>query len=92
MSLQNSSYDWKYYTESSEKASLSLNGNRSFWPRGKMLGGSSAINALLYVRGNQRDFDRYWQFAENSTWNWNSVLPSVLQHFLKIRKNSFIDC
>lgn len=75
MSLQNSSYDWKYYTDSSDKASLSLNGNRSYWPRGKMLGGSSALNALLYVRGNQRDFDRYWQFAENSDWSWKSVLP-----------------
>lgn len=64
-------------------ASLSLNENRSFWPRGKLLGGSSAMNALLYVRGNQRDFDVYWQSAGDSNWSWKSVLP----YFKKSEKN-----
>lgn len=49
-----------------------------------MLGGSSAMNALLYVRGNRRDFDEYWQFTEYSDWSWKSVL----QFFLNIEKTN----
>src|SRR3979490_3519159 len=47
-------YDWRYYTE----AEPHLNGRRLHTPRGKVLGGSSSINGLVYVRGNPLDFER----------------------------------
>lgn len=81
--MQNTTYDWKYLAEPSKTAGLSLNDRRSFQPRGKQLGGSSAMNAMLYVRGNERDFDEYWQAASNSNWKWSSVL----NYFKKSEKN-----
>lgn len=51
-----------------------LNGRRGFHPRGKALGGSSAINAMLYVRGDQRDYDE-WASLGCEGWDWASVLP-----------------
>ena len=51
-----------------------LNGRRGFQPRGKTLGGSSAINAMLYVRGHQRDYDE-WADLGCDGWDWDSVLP-----------------
>lgn len=51
-----------------------LNGRRGFQPRGKALGGSSAINAMLYVRGHQRDYDE-WADLGCDGWDWQSVLP-----------------
>ena len=51
-----------------------LNGRRGFQPRGKALGGSSAINAMLYVRGHQKDYDE-WADLGCEGWDWASVLP-----------------
>ena len=68
----NSSVDWAYQTEKSEIASKSLK-NGVFWPRGKMLGGSGSINAMLYIRGNSRDYDE-WEKMGNPGWGWDSVL------------------
>lgn len=51
-----------------------LNGRRGFQPRGKALGGSSAINAMLYVRGHRRDYDE-WADLGCEGWDWDSVLP-----------------
>lgn len=51
-----------------------LNGRRGFQPRGRVLGGSSAINAMLYVRGNAWDYD-HWESLGNSGWGWTDVLP-----------------
>lgn len=73
VTLQKSKIDWAYYAEPSSTGSLgTVNG--SFWPRGKTLGGSSAINAMAYVRGNKQDYDR-WHAAGNPTWSWDEVLP-----------------
>jgi choline dehydrogenase len=50
-------------------------GNRAIlWPRGKVLGGSSAINGLLYIRGQARDYDE-WRDLGNAGWGWDEVLP-----------------
>lgn len=67
--LWGSDVDWKYQTEPEAQ----LAGRRLAWPRGKVLGGSSAINALLYVRGNKRDYDG-WAALGNEGWSYNDVL------------------
>ena len=59
-----------------------LNNRRLFWPRGKTLGGSSSINAMVYIRGNPGDYDD-WENAGNPGWNWQSMLP----YFLKAEGN-----
>jgi choline dehydrogenase-like flavoprotein len=51
-----------------------LYGRRGYQPRGKALGGSSAINAMLYVRGHRRDYDE-WADLGCEGWDWASVLP-----------------
>ena len=52
-----------------------LNGRELFWPRGKVMGGSSAINGMVYIRGHRADYDR-WAGEEGCTgWDWESVLP-----------------
>ena len=55
--------NWKYETE----PDAGLGGRRSYWPRGKVLGGSSAINAMVYCRGLPGDFDD-WRAAGNPGW------------------------
>lgn len=51
-----------------------LGGRKSFQPRGKVMGGSSSINAMVYIRGNRADYD-HWEALGNSGWNYESVLP-----------------
>ncbi|RPI51850.1 MAG: choline dehydrogenase [Acidobacteria bacterium] len=63
-------YDWRYYSEPEP----GLGGRRLHTPRGKVLGGSSSINGLVYVRGNPQDFDR-WESEGARGWNYASVLP-----------------
>nr|XP_019541414.2 glucose dehydrogenase [FAD, quinone] isoform X2 [Aedes albopictus]XP_029718590.1 glucose dehydrogenase [FAD, quinone] isoform X2 [Aedes albopictus] len=70
--LANSSHVWNYYAEKSPSASKGYK-KGSYWPRGKMLGGCSSNNAMLYVRGNSRDYDR-WEELGNPTWGWKNVL------------------
>jgi choline dehydrogenase len=62
--------DWNYETEPEPR----LNGRRLYWPRGKVLGGSSSINAMIYVRGNRLDYD-YWKNLGNDGWGFADVLP-----------------
>ena len=59
-----------------------LNGRQGYQPRGKALGGSSAINAMLYVRGQREDYDA-WAELGNEGWDWDSVLP----YFKKAENN-----
>ncbi|XP_059159182.1 glucose dehydrogenase [FAD, quinone]-like [Physella acuta] len=67
--------DWEYYTETQEGALTGLNDNRSFWPRGKVLGGSGSINAMIWVRGFKPDFDRWAQYLGTDDWDYRHVLP-----------------
>lgn len=61
---------WNYETEPEPRT-----GNRRIaWPRGRTLGGTSAINGLLYVRGQADDF-HHWEQLGNSNWSWDKVLP-----------------
>ncbi|KAJ8985246.1 hypothetical protein NQ317_018276 [Molorchus minor] len=74
-SLQGTKEDWQYKTETTEDFGNGFENRTSRWPRGKMLGGSSSINAMLYVRGNKRDYDR-WAEMGNEGWHWESVLEN----------------
>lgn len=69
-SFYNPKVNWRFETGPQE----ALAGRTSYWPRGKVLGGSSAINAMVYVRGQRHDFDD-WEKAGNPGWGWNDVLP-----------------
>ena len=73
-SLQDTHYDWAYRTV----PQLQLNNRRIFWPRGKGLGGSSAINYMVYIRGCPLDFD-LWQQSGNDGWGYEDVLPYFIR-------------
>ena len=62
--------NWCYETEPEPN----LNGRRVYWPRGKVLGGSSSINGLVYIRGQREDFDQ-WRQLGNTGWSFDDVLP-----------------
>ena len=68
--MGNPGTDWCYRTEPDP----GLNGRSIMWPRGKVLGGSSSINGLLYVRGQPQDYD-HWRQLGNVGWGWDDVLP-----------------
>lgn len=68
--LFKSQYDWEYYTEEQ----FYLNNRKLYCPRGKVLGGSSAMNAMIYIRGNCHDYDK-WEQLGNNDWNFSTVLP-----------------
>jgi choline dehydrogenase-like flavoprotein len=59
-----------------------LNGRKGYQPRGKVLGGSSSINAMIYLRGQHEDYE-HWAAQGNAGWGWNDVLP----YFLKAEHN-----
>ncbi|WP_133477348.1 GMC family oxidoreductase [Cognatilysobacter segetis] len=66
--------NWDYSTEPEAQ----LHGRRLWWPRGRVLGGSSSINAMCYIRGVPRDYDDW--AAEGATgWSWRDVLPAFLR-------------
>lgn len=62
--------NWMYMTE----PDAGIGGRRSYWPRGKVLGGSSSINAMVFVRGQRGDYDD-WEAMGNPGWAWQDVLP-----------------
>ncbi len=67
--------DWMFKTE----AMPGLNGRALSYPRGKVIGGSSSINAMIYMRGQAADYDHWRQLGLNG-WGWNDVLPVFKQH------------
>jgi choline dehydrogenase len=68
--LQQSDLDWAYRTEPQAQ----LGGRCIAWPRGKVLGGTSSINAMVYMRGHRRVYDQ-WLAAGNAGWGYHDVLP-----------------
>ncbi len=68
--LFKSPLDWAYETEEQPH----LHNRKLYWPRGKVLGGSSSINAMVYMRGNPRDYD-HWSELGNAGWSYSDVLP-----------------
>jgi choline dehydrogenase len=73
-------YNWMYQAEPDP----GLDGRSAFWPRGKVLGGSSSINAMLFVRGQPSDYED-WRRAGNPGWGWQDVLP----YFLKLEDHAW---
>jgi choline dehydrogenase len=74
MSFYNPSVNWMYRTE----ADPGLADREGYWPRGKVLGGSSSINAMVFIRGQRADFDG-WAALGNSGWGWADVLPYFIK-------------
>jgi choline dehydrogenase len=70
LSFHDPALNWRLHTE----PEAALAGRRGYWPRGKVLGGSSAINAMVYIRGQAADYQR-WHDAGNPGWGWDEVLP-----------------
>jgi choline dehydrogenase len=71
--------DWLYQTE----PDAGLNGRQLRYPRGKVLGGSSSINGMIYMRGQARDYDAWGAgdgHGPNPGWSWSECLPSFMQH------------
>jgi choline dehydrogenase len=71
-------YNWRFETDPDPN----MNGRRIYWPRGKTLGGSSAINGLIYIRGQREDYD-HWAKLGNAGWGYDDVLP----YFIKSEGN-----
>jgi choline dehydrogenase len=68
--------DWLYNTE----PDAGLNGRQLRYPRGKVLGGSSSINGMIYMRGQARDYDQWAKLTGDDTWTWNNALPYFKLH------------
>jgi choline dehydrogenase len=68
--MHNPATDWCYVTDPDS----GINGRRLQWPRGKVFGGSSSLNGLLYIRGQREDYDG-WAAEGNAGWDYDSVLP-----------------
>ncbi|SMP64769.1 GMC family oxidoreductase [Noviherbaspirillum suwonense] len=69
--IDNPRTDWLYRTE----ADAGLNGRSLVYPRGKVLGGSSSINGMIYMRGQSHDYDQWAEMTGDPGWRWDSVLP-----------------
>lgn len=69
-----SSYDWDFTTA----PQAALGGRELYWPRGRVIGGSSSINSMMHVRGNAADYDE-WAKLGNAGWSYDEVLPYFLR-------------
>ncbi|XP_076222072.1 glucose dehydrogenase [FAD, quinone] isoform X2 [Nomia melanderi] len=80
--LQASNIDWMYRTQPEQHSCRSRRGGGCAWARGKVMGGSSTINYMIYIRGNPKDYDE-WAEEGNYGWSYEEVLP----YFLKSENN-----
>ena len=69
--INNKRTDWMLRTE----AEPGLNGRQLVYPRGKVLGGSSSINGMIYMRGQSQDYDGWARSCDDDAWRWDNVLP-----------------
>ncbi len=69
--FQSGVYNWHFHTEPEPN----LNGRKIYWPRGKVLGGTSTINGMIYIRGGSHDYD-HWAAMGNADWTYEDVLPA----------------
>ncbi len=79
-SLFKTRFDWNYQTTEQKH----LNGQRAYWPRMKALGGCSAMNAMIYIRGNRADYDRWRDEFGAAGWGYDDMLP----YFTRAEHNS----
>ena len=77
-----SRFNWKFSTEPEKQ----LDNRKIYWPRGKVLGGSSSINAMVFVRGHPNDFDEWGMVAQG--WSWSTIAP----YFRKMENWSGAPC
>jgi choline dehydrogenase len=78
--LFQSAYDWNYQTIPQDR----LGGRSIYWPRGRVLGGSSSINAMIYMRGNRSDYDSWRDDYGCDGWGYTDLLP----YFLRAESNA----
>jgi choline dehydrogenase len=78
--LFQSTYDWDFRTVPQERAA----GRVIYWPRGRMLGGSSSMNAMIYIRGNRHDYDTWRDEYGCSGWGYDDLMP----YFRRAESNS----
>ncbi|CAK1541385.1 unnamed protein product [Leptosia nina] len=81
-----SSIDWGYHTEPEPAACLGEKDRKCYWPRGKVLGGTSVMNGMMYIRGSKYDYDE-WAAAGNEGWSYDEVLP----YFIKSEDNKQVE-
>ena len=74
--IDNPRTDWRYRTE----PDAGLNGRALIYPRGKVLGGCSSINGMIYMRGQARDYDDWADATGSDDWRWSKVLPDFMVH------------
>ncbi|CAG7730947.1 unnamed protein product, partial [Allacma fusca] len=68
-------WDWMHRTVPQKNAAMGMKNKISNWPRGKVLGGSSTLNFMLYLRGHPKDYDNWAKITNDSEWNYENVLP-----------------
>lgn len=76
----NSRVNWGYWTEGGAE----IDSRSIYWPRGKVMGGSSSINGLIYIRGQAEDYED-WARAGNEGWDWTHVLPYFMKAENQVR-------
>ncbi|XP_076109497.1 glucose dehydrogenase [FAD, quinone]-like [Mytilus galloprovincialis] len=76
--LQKSSADWNYQTLPQKNSHFAMNEHRSYWPRGRVLGGTSCLNTLVYIRGSRHDYNQ-WAEEGCDGWSYKDVLPYFIK-------------
>ena len=77
--------DWGYSTDEQKHAQ----GRRLYWPRGKALGGSSSMNAMIYIRGSRHDYDEWAALTGDPSWSYERVLPYFKRSEDNVRGESY---